>query len=66
MPVSFTADLDAVARPWLKTLSKSGGGRAARTAPLWLLADVPTAIAFAAGLALGVDALPRGLPAAAP
>jgi len=66
MPVSFTADLDAVARPWLKTLSKSGGGRAARTAPLWLLADVPAAIAFAAGLALGVDALPRGLPAAAP
>jgi ATP-binding cassette subfamily C protein CydD len=69
MPASFTADLDAVARPWLKTLSRSGGrsgGRAARAAPLWLLADVPAAIAFAAGLALSVDALPRGLLAAAP
>ena len=65
MPASFTADLDAVARPWLKTLSRSGG-RAARAAPLWLLADTPAAIAFAAGLALAVDALPRGLLAAAP
>jgi ATP-binding cassette subfamily C protein CydD len=65
MPASFTADLDAVARPWLKALSQAGG-RAAKAAPLWLLADVPAAIAFAAGLALGVDALPRGLLAAAP
>jgi len=65
MPASFTADLDAVARPWLRTLGKAGG-RAAKAAPLWLLADVPAAIAFAAGLALGVDALPRGLAAAAP
>jgi ATP-binding cassette subfamily C protein CydD len=31
-----------------------------------VLADVPAAIAFAAGLALAVDALPRGLAAAAP
>ncbi|KRA76231.1 ABC transporter ATP-binding protein [Caulobacter sp. Root656] len=65
MTASFTAQLDAVARPWLKTLSPAGG-RAARTAPLWLLADVPAAVAFAAGLALAVDALPRGLAAAAP
>lgn len=65
MPASFTADLDAVARPWLKTLGKSGGA-SARAAPLWLLADVPAAIAFAAGLALAIDALPRGLAAAAP
>jgi ATP-binding cassette subfamily C protein CydD len=65
MPVSFTADLDAVARPWLKTIGLAGG-RARRTAPLWLLADVPAAVAFAAGLALAIDALPRGLAAAAP
>ncbi|CAN7470834.1 thiol reductant ABC exporter subunit CydD [Caulobacter sp. LjRoot300] len=65
MTASFTAQLDAVARPWLKALSPAGG-RAARTAPLWLLADVPAAVAFAAGLALAIDALPRGLPAAAP
>ncbi len=65
MPASFTADLDAVARPWLKTLAKSGGALA-RAAPLWLLADVPAAIAFAAGLALAIDALPHGLAAAAP
>ncbi|KQY95993.1 ABC transporter ATP-binding protein [Caulobacter sp. Root1455] len=65
MTVSFTAELDAVARPWLKTLGKAGGTDA-RTAPLWLLADVPAAIAFAAGLALALDALPRGLAAAAP
>jgi ATP-binding cassette subfamily C protein CydD len=70
MPVSFTADLDAVARPWLKTIGLAGG-RARRTAPLWLLADVPAAVAFAAGLALSIDALaidalPRGLAAAAP
>lgn len=65
MTVSFTAQLDAVARPWLKALSKAGG-RQARTAPLWLLADVPAAIAFAAGLALVLDALPRGLAAATP
>jgi len=60
-----TAQLDAVARPWLKALAKPGGG-ASNTASLWLLADVPAAIAFAAGLALAVDALPRGLAAAAP
>ena len=65
MTASFTAQLDAVARPWLKALSKASG-RASRTAPLWLLADVPAAIAFAAGLALAIDALPRGLAAAAP
>jgi ATP-binding cassette subfamily C protein CydD len=65
MPASFTADLDAVARPWLKTLGKAGGS-ATRVASLWLLADVPAAIAFAAGLPLAIDALPRGLPAAAP
>uniref|UniRef100_B0T7M8 ABC transporter, CydDC cysteine exporter (CydDC-E) family, permease/ATP-binding protein CydD n=1 Tax=Caulobacter sp. (strain K31) TaxID=366602 RepID=B0T7M8_CAUSK len=65
MSASFTADLDAVARPWLKTLGKAGG-RARKAAPLWLLADVPAAIAFAAGLALSIDALPRGLAAAAP
>lgn len=65
MPASFTAALDAVARPWLKTLGKAGGG-ARRTAPLWLLADVPAAVAFAAGLALSIDALPRGLAAASP
>ncbi|WP_165184541.1 thiol reductant ABC exporter subunit CydD [Caulobacter soli] len=65
MSASFTADLDAVARPWLKALGKAGG-RAAKAAPLWLLADVPAAIAFAAGLALAIDALPRGLLAAAP
>jgi ATP-binding cassette subfamily C protein CydD len=65
MPVSFTADLDAVARPWLKAIGLTGG-RAAKTAPLWLLADVPAAIAFAAGLAFSIDALPRGLAAAAP
>jgi ATP-binding cassette subfamily C protein CydD len=65
MPVSCTADLDAVARPWLKTVGLAGG-RARRTAPLWLLADVPAAVAFAAGLALAIDALPRGLAAAAP
>lgn len=65
MTASFTAQLDAVARPWLKALSKAGG-RQARTAPLWLLADVPAAIAFAAGLALALDALPRGLAAATP
>jgi ATP-binding cassette subfamily C protein CydD len=65
MTVSFTVQLDAVARPWLKALSKAGG-RQARTAPLWLLADVPAAIAFAAGLALALDALPRGLAAATP
>jgi ATP-binding cassette subfamily C protein CydD len=64
MSASFTADLDAVARPWLKALSQ--GGSATRAAPLWLLADVPAAIAFAAGLALAIDALPRGLLAAAP
>jgi len=60
-----TAQLDAVARPWLTALAKPGGG-ASNTASLWLLADVPAAIAFAAGLALAVDALPRGLAAAAP
>jgi ATP-binding cassette subfamily C protein CydD len=65
MTASFTAQLDAVARPWLKALSKAGG-RQARSAPLWLLADVPVAIAFAAGLALAIDALPRGLTVAAP
>jgi ATP-binding cassette subfamily C protein CydD len=65
MSASFTADLDAVARPWLKALGKAGG-RAGKVAPLWLLADVPAAIAFAAGLALSIDALPRGLAAAAP
>jgi ATP-binding cassette subfamily C protein CydD len=65
MPASFTAALDAVARPWLKTLGQAGG-RARRSAPLWLLADVPAAIAFAAGLALSIDALPRGLAAASP
>jgi ATP-binding cassette subfamily C protein CydD len=65
MSASFTAQLDAVARPWLKALGKAGG-RSSRTAPLWLLADVPAAIAFAAGLALAIDALPRGLAAAAP
>ena len=65
MSASFTADLDAVARPWLKALGMAGG-RARRAAPLWLLADVPAAIAFAAGLALAIDALPRGLAAAAP
>jgi ATP-binding cassette subfamily C protein CydD len=65
MTASFTAQLDAVARPWLKALSKAGGP-AVRTAPLWLLADVPAAIAFAAGLALALDAVPRGLAAAAP
>jgi ATP-binding cassette subfamily C protein CydD len=65
MPVSFTADLDAVARPWLKAIGMAGG-RARKTASLWLLADVPAAIAFAAGLALSIDALPRGLAAAAP
>ena len=65
MAASFTADLDAVARPWLKTIGLAGG-RAGKTAPLWLLADVPAAIAFAAGLALAIDALPRGLLAAAP
>ena len=65
MSASFTADLDAVARPWLKALGKAGG-RVRKAAPLWLLADVPAVIAFAAGLALAVDALPRGLAAAAP
>ena len=65
MTARFTAQLDAVARPWLKVLGKAGGP-AARTAPLWLLADVPVAIAFAAGLALAIDALPRGLLAATP
>jgi ATP-binding cassette subfamily C protein CydD len=70
MPASFTADLEAVARPWLKTIGLAGG-RARKTAPLWLLADVPAAIAFAAGLALAIDALaidalPHGLAAAAP
>src|SRR5689334_19453456 len=65
MTASFTAQLDAVARPWLKAMGPAGG-RAARTAPLWLLADVPAAVAFAAGLALAIDALPRGLAAAAP
>ncbi|MBO9557543.1 MAG: thiol reductant ABC exporter subunit CydD [Caulobacter sp.] len=65
MSASFTADLDAVARPWLKTAGKAGG-RAVRIAPLWLLADIPAAIAFAAGLALAINALPRGLLAAAP
>ncbi len=52
MSASFTADLDAVARPWLKALA-SRAARAANAAPLWLLADVPAAIAFAAGLAPG-------------
>ena len=65
MSASFTADLDAVARPWLKTLG-AAAGPAGKAAPLWLLADVPAAIAFAAGLALSLDALPRGLLAAAP
>jgi len=65
MSVSLNADLDAVARPWLKATGQAGG-RARKTAPLWLLADVPAAIAFAAGLALSIDALPRGLAAAAP
>ncbi len=65
MSASFTADLDAVARPWLKALGKAGG-RARRAAPLWLLADVSAAIAFAAGLAFGIDTLPHGLAAAAP
>ncbi|MBO9706791.1 MAG: thiol reductant ABC exporter subunit CydD [Caulobacter sp.] len=65
MSASFTADLDAVARPWLKSLGAAVGGRA-RAAAWWLLADIPAAIAFAAGLALAVDALPRGLFAAAP
>ena len=65
MPASFTADLDAVARPWLKALA-APSGRAGKAAPLWLLADVPAAVAFAAGLALAIDALPRGLSAAAP
>ncbi len=65
MSASFTADLDAVARPWLKTLGRASG-TAAVTAPLWLLAEVPAAVAFAAGLALSVDALPNGLAAAAP
>lgn len=64
MSARSTAQLDAVARPWLKALAKLGGG--SRIASLWLLADVPAAIAFAAGLALAVDALPRGLAAAAP
>lgn len=65
MSASFTADLDAVARPWLKALG-AAAGPASKAAPLWLLADVPAAIAFAAGLALAIDALPRGLPATAP
>lgn len=65
MSASFTAQLDAVARPWLKAMARSGG-RASATAALWLLADVPAAVAFAAGLALAVDALPRGLAAVAP
>lgn len=65
MSASFTARLDALARPWLKTLTRSGG-RASTAASLWLLADAPAAVAFAAGLALAVDALPRGLAAAAP
>jgi len=65
MTASFTAQLDAVARPWLQAMSPAGG-RAVRTAPLWLLADAPAAVAFAAGLALAIDALPRGLAAAAP
>jgi ATP-binding cassette subfamily C protein CydD len=65
MTASLTAQLDAVARPWLKALARSGG-RASTAAPLWLLADAPAAIAFAAGLALAIDALPRGLAAAAP
>ncbi|TCS09921.1 thiol reductant ABC exporter subunit CydD [Caulobacter sp. BK020] len=65
MSASFTAQLDAVARPWLKALTRSGD-RASTAAALWLLADAPAAVAFAAGLALAVDALPRGLAAAAP
>jgi ATP-binding cassette subfamily C protein CydD len=65
MSAPFTAELDAVARPWLKALGQAGG-RAGGTAPLWLLVDAPAAIAFAAGLALAIDALPRGLAAAAP
>jgi ATP-binding cassette subfamily C protein CydD len=65
MSASFTADLDAVARPWLKALAAPSGW-AGQAAPLWLLADVPAAVAFAAGLALSIDALPRGLFAAAP
>jgi len=65
MSASFTADLDAVARPWLKTLGAAAGPDG-KAVPLWLLADVPAAIAFAAGLALGIDALPRGLLAAGP
>jgi ATP-binding cassette subfamily C protein CydD len=65
MTASLTAQLDAVARPWLKALARSGG-RASTAAPLWLLADAPAAIAFAAGLALAIDALPRGLADAAP
>ncbi|SFJ11936.1 thiol reductant ABC exporter subunit CydD [Caulobacter sp. UNC279MFTsu5.1] len=65
MSASLTAQLEAVARPWLKASARSGG-RASSAASLWLLADVPAAIAFAAGLALAIDALPRGLAAAGP
>lgn len=65
MTARSTADLDAVARPWLRRLDVAAG-RARGTAPLWLLADVPAAVAFAAGLSLAIDALPRGLAAAAP
>jgi ATP-binding cassette subfamily C protein CydD len=66
MPASFTAQLDAVARPWLKAL---GAGPAA--------APRANRAAVAAGRrprrdrlrrrpGPGVDALPRGLAAAAP
>lgn len=65
MPASFTADRDDVARPWLRAVGKAGGP-ASTSAALWLLADVPAAVGFAAGLALAIDALPRGLAAAAP
>jgi ATP-binding cassette subfamily C protein CydD len=65
MSSRLTADLDALARPWLKAIG-AAGGRSTKTAPLWLLAEVPAAVAFAAGLALAIDALPRGLAAATP
>ena len=53
------ADLDSLVRPWLKGLG-SARRADARIAAALLIADVVGAIAFAAGLALAIDALATG------
>lgn len=51
-------DVLGVARPWLRGLQRSTA-QAGRVAAAWRLADVAGAAGFAAGLALGIDALTR-------